>query len=270
LARATAWNRILAPALRYLLTTEAHVYAFAMAANFLLSFMPFTVLLLSLCRKVLHSRAGYDAVLAVLRDALPAGQEFIARNLQAMVYSRGKVQIFSLVFLLFTSTGVLLPLEVALNRVWRFPNDRSFVRNQAVSFALALACGSLAFLSVILTGSQRAAIVSLGTQWLWLGWLVMKLVALSVTILIFFLLYYFLPNGPVPLWPMLRAAAVIGLLMEIAKYAYMGTLPWLNFRATHGPFAISVTLVVWAFLGSLILLAGAHVSAFQDGRLGRR
>jgi len=38
-------------------------------------------------------------------------------------------------------------------------------------------------------------------------------------------------------------------------------LPWLNFEEVYGPFSLSVTLMFWAFLSGLLLLAGAHLSA---------
>jgi len=58
---------------------------------------------------------------------LPAGQEFVIRNLNSMVNSRQRVQLFSLVILLITSSGIFLPLEVALNRIWRFDKNRSYL-----------------------------------------------------------------------------------------------------------------------------------------------
>lgn len=264
-----AWAGVWRPSLRYLFTTEVHVYAFAIAANVLLSFIPFTVLLLALSRNVLHSQAAFDAVLAVVRDALPAGEDFIVRNLQLMARSQGRVQLFSFLMLLFTSNGVMLPLEVALNRVWGMRRDRSFLHNQAVSLLLAFGCGLLAFLSVLITAANRSAIGAvfgqsgLGAA---LSWAMMKMVALPVTISVFFLLYYFLPNGPVPARPMLRAAIYVGLLTEAGKYVYMLTLQWLNLRQHYGPFSISVALILWAFVGALILLAGAQVSALAARR----
>src|SRR5258708_2460685 len=57
------------PSLRYLFSTEVHVFAFAIAANVLLAFIPFSVLLLMLCQNVLHSNEARDGVLAVLADA---------------------------------------------------------------------------------------------------------------------------------------------------------------------------------------------------------
>jgi membrane protein len=264
----TFWERSLL-CLRYIFTTEVHVFAFAIAANVLLSFVPFSVLLMSLCRNVLHSQAAYDAVKDVLRDNLPAGQEFITRNLEVMVRSHGRVQFISFALLLFTASGVLLPLEVALNRIWRIKEDRSYLKNALFSFALAFCCGSLAFLSVLMTGVNRSAIAMfLGTGGIatWSSWIVMKIIGFPVTVCVIFLLYYCLPNAAVPALPMLRAAIFAGLLMETGKYLYIWTLPWLNFQEAYGPFAISVTLIFWAFLASLILLVGAHASAENQNR----
>ena len=53
----------------------------------------------------------------------------------------------------------------------------------------------------------------------------------------------------------------LGLLSEALKYAYIFALPRLNFAEVYGPFAISVSLMFWAFLSGMLLLTGAHLSA---------
>src|SRR3954471_2102665 len=100
---------------KYLMRTDVHTFAFSVAANSILSFFPFVVLMMTLIRRVFHSRVMYDVVVQLLRDYLPAGQEFVIRNLTSMVNSRQRVQAASMVILLVTSSGVFLPLEVALN-----------------------------------------------------------------------------------------------------------------------------------------------------------
>ncbi|MBV9670957.1 MAG: YihY/virulence factor BrkB family protein, partial [Acidobacteriales bacterium] len=132
---------------KYLTATEVHTYAFSVAANAILSFFPFLLLMLSVTERQLHSRAMSDVLLNLLRDSLPAGQEFVIGNLRRMVWSHGGVKIFSLIMLLFSSSGVFLPLEVALNKVWDIPKNRSYLANQLVSILLAFGCGALAMLS---------------------------------------------------------------------------------------------------------------------------
>lgn len=251
---------------RYLMRTDVHTFAFSVAANSILSFFPFVVLMMTLIRRVFHSRVMYDVVVELLRDYLPAGQDFVIRNLTAMVNSRQRVQVVSLIILLVTSSGVFLPLEVALNRIWRFENNRSYLGNQVISLGLAFACGVLALLSIALTAGPVGVLESLlhgyGTGFVRLvGFLLMKVFAIAASIAIFFLIYWLLPNGKVPMRAVLPAAIIMGLLSEALKYAYILALPYLNFQEVYGPFALSVSMMVWAFLSGLLLLAGANLSA---------
>lgn len=251
---------------KYLTRTDVHTFAFSVAANSILSFFPFVVLMMTLIRRVFHSRAMYEVVVQLLRDSLPAGQDFVIRNLNSMVNSRQRVQLASVVILLITSSGIFLPLEVALNAIWRFDKNRSYLGNQIVSFGLAFACGALALLSIGITAGPVAFLEWLlrghGTGFVRVvGFLVMKVFAIAASIAIFFLIYWVLPHGKVPARAVLPVAITMGLLSEALKYAYILALPWLNFQEVYGPFALSVTMMFWAFLSGLLLLAGAHLSA---------
>jgi YihY family inner membrane protein len=89
----------------------------------------------------------------------------------------------------------------------------------------------------------------------------MKIFAILASIAIFFLIYWLLPNGKVSAKRVLPAAIMMGLLSELLKYVYVFALPRLNFAEVYGPFAISVSLMFWAFLSGMLLLTGAHLSA---------
>jgi membrane protein len=260
---------------KYLLRTDVHTFAFSFAANSILSFFPFVVLLMTLIRRVFHSRVMSDVVVELLRDYLPAGQEFVIRNLNAMVETRHRVQVVSLAILLVTSSGVFMPLEVALNRIWRFPSNRSYLGNQLISLGLAFACGVLALLSIALTAGNVTLMEFLlrghGTGFVRLvGFVVMKAFAIAASIAIFFLIYWVLPNGKVPARAVLPTAIIMGLLSEALKYGYILALPWLNFAEVYGPFALSVSMMFWAFLTGMLLLAGANLSAEEHQRRGVR
>lgn len=258
--RRRGWDTI-----RYLTETEVHTYAFSVAANAILSFFPFVVLMLTICRRVFHSQAMYEIVLNLLRDYLPSNRDFVVKNMRALASAHGKAQVFSLCMLLVTSTGIFLPLEVALNRVWGFDKNRSYLANQLLSLGLAFCCGMLAMGSVALTaGNLHMLGVVVGYQnFVFRGtaYIVMKATAILATILIFFLIYWILPNGRVPWRSVLPAAVIAGGLTEGAKYVYIFMLPWLDFQDVYGPFAISVTLMIWAYVSGMLLLGGAHLSA---------
>ena len=251
--------------LHYLMRTEVHTYAFSVAANAILAFFPFIVLLMTLTRKVFRSQAMYDVVVQLLRDFLPTGQDFIVRNLSILVNARKGVQVASLLILLFTSSGVFLPLEVALNRVWGIEKNRSYLGNQIISLALAFAVGLLALISIAFTAGNHllidAAFADNSVLARTLTSLVTKVFAMAASIGIFFLIYWLLPNAKIPARKVVPAAFATGILWEAAKYIYIGALPWLDFKEVYGPFALSVTLMFWAFLSGLLLLGGAFLSA---------
>ena len=252
---------------KYMVRSEVHTYAFSVAANVILSLFPFIVLLLTICRRVFHSRAMEGVVADMMRSFLPTGQDFVIRNMQVLAHPQKGVQVFSVVMLLVSSTGVFLPLEVALNDVWGVKKNRSYLHNQIVSLGLAFAVGVLAMLSVASTAGQNSVL-----GWVFLGHTqnafyqfashgAMKFFAVIASILLFFLVYWVLPFRKVPARAVLPTAIVIGLLWEVAKLLYVRALPWLDFQAVYGPFYISVGLMMWAFLSGLLLLAGAHFSA---------
>jgi YihY family inner membrane protein len=251
--------------------TEVHAYAFSIAANAYLSFFPFTLLLLTLCRRWLHWQTAYGVILELLRIHLPAGAASIIRNLSQLAQARPRLQLISVVVLFFTSSGVFLPLEVALNQVWGIRRNRSFLRNQAMSFFLAVTTGLMAFLSILLsTVAQWVLNLTLG--WIPLRGLIaavsrvaMETLSVPVAVSICFVIYFFLPNGRVPVSQVLPAAMIGGVLTEVGKLIYMQTLPLFRFREVYGPYAVSATLLFWAYGAALILLFGAHLGARGSG-----
>lgn len=255
------------PTIQYLMKTEAHTYAFSVAANAILSFFPFMVLLMWLIRNVFHSQTMFNVVVDLVKDHLPAGQDFIVRNLTYLVKSRQRVKMASLVILLITSTGVFVPLEVAFNRIWGFAKNRSYLGNQIISLFLAFACGVLALASVGLAAGNELVLtfVMRGNEnivFRALTFVVLKIFATAASIAIFFLIYWVLPNGKVRARSVLPAAVAMGVLWEVGKIIYIKTLPWLNFQEVYGQaFSISVALMFWAFISGLMLLAGAHLSS---------
>jgi membrane protein len=260
----------------YLAQTEVHTYAFSVAANVILSLFPFIVLMLTLARHVFHSPAMVAVIADEIRYFLPAGQDFVIRNMTILSRSQGGVQIASIVMLLISSTGVFMPLEVALNQVWGAGRNRSYLMNQLVSLGLAFAIGTLTLISISLTAAQHGLL-----SFLFLGntdnvvfaflthWL-LQITAAVISVLIFLLIYWVLPNRRLPIVAVVPAAVTTGLLWEVAKRIYIALLPWLDFRSVYGPFSVSVSLMMWAFVSGLLMLAGAHYSASRHAlRLAR-
>lgn len=270
------WPQLVSLA-RYLSQSEVHTYAFSVAANFILSLFPFIVLTWTIERRLFHSPHMEAIIADMLRYFLPAHQEFVVRNMALLAHVHSHVRIISIVTLFISSTGVFLPLEVALNRVWQVPKNRSYLHNQILSLALAFIVGVLALLSIAFTAAQNhlLQIIFFGRTenivFAVLANTVLRISAAILSISIFFLIYWILPNRKLPIRSVLPTAIVAGLLWEAAKTVYVLILPWLKLDSAYGPFSVSVGLMIWAFLTGLILLAGAQFSATRHTlRLARQ
>lgn len=251
----------------YLSRTEVHTYAFSVAANAILSLFPFIVMLFMISRQVFHSAAMTEVVSNMVSYFLPSNQEFVVRNMALLVHPRSRVQIFSIIMLLISSSSVFLPLEVALNQVWGVKKSRSYLVNQLLSLGLAMAVGLLAVISVGVTAAQSKILGLLffghtnNFIFNFLAHVFLGISAAFLSVSIFFLIYWLLPNRKLPVRVVLPTAVVTGLLWDVAKEVYVRLLPWLDLRSAYGPFAVSVTLMIWAFLTGLLLLGGAHSCA---------
>ncbi len=253
----------------YMTRTEVHTYAFSVAANAILSLFPFIDLLLTITDHVFHSLSMERVIGDLLRNLLPTGQDFVIRNMMLLAHAQRKVAVFSLIMLLISSSGVFLPLEIALNHVWNVRENRSYLRNQIVSLGLAFAAGLLALISVAFSAAQRRLLGVLffghthNFLFRFLTQSVLQILASASSIGIFFLIYWLLPNRKTSAISVLPSAVITGLIWEGAKLLYIAALPHLDLPSVYGPFATSVGLMMWAFLSGLILLAGANYTAMR-------
>jgi membrane protein len=256
----------LRPTLRYWMQTEVHVYAFSVAANVLLSFYPFLIVMMSVSRFFFKEQTTVSAIQLALRDYFPD-------SFTSFLYTKGQhenlpprraTEIASIILLLFTANGIFEPLEVALNHVWGIRKNRSYFRNQLVSLGLIFACGTLALGSMSLTALNTSPERGwFGITAAFLPALFFKLAAIPMAVMILFLIYYFLPNGRPPVKRVLAAAIGVGLLLEGFKYFNKLVWPWFQRKLEneYRIFQYSVSLIFLGFLASMIVLAGAEWAA---------
>ncbi len=276
------WRKDGTALVSYLLDSEVHTFAFSVAANVILSFIPFIVLLYMLADTVFH---GFAMMQHVINDMvayfLPSNQDFIASNLAgvAAASSRHGVQFFSLVMILVACTGIFLPLEVALNQAWGVTKSRNYLQNQVIAFGLAvlmvvLGMGSIlvnalarALLALVLVHTTNIKVIDFVLNFTYQGSSFILLAATTgvASILFFFSIYWLLPNRKVPWQPVLRTSIYTGIVWLVSKYAFEAVLPHMHLADLYGRFYVSVGLLFWAYVTGLILFAGAQFSVSRMG-----
>ena len=250
--------------------TEAHVYALAIAASVLLSFYPFLSVMISLCRDVLQWPAAEQAIYLAVNDFF-AGKvgKFIVYNI-SLPYIVPRLHFTAMFLLLFTANGIFEPLEVALNRAWGVTVNRTYLKNQAISLGLILACGALALFSLMLTALGEQFMAASGGFWgslaVFTQRLLFKLAAVPVSMFALFLVYWQLPNRKIEPSRVAPVAVVVGLMLEGLKYVNLLLSNFLAKKLEHeySIFQFSVTILLWSFVAALIVLAGAQWTARRD------
>jgi membrane protein/epoxyqueuosine reductase len=253
------------PAVYDLSTSETYVFASAIAFNALLSFFSFVVLIGAFLIHVARWQHGYETIYRLMMAFVPVESGLLFRSLDEVTRGPGgQVGLFSVALLIFSSSGAFLPLEIALNRAWGFKQTRGVIKQQVIYLPLVIACaaiilGAVALISVwdyVLGGLLGEAILrrlifnTVGT-----------VVSLPFIVLIFFLIYYLLPNSKVQGSQIFFSSVAMGALWVMATFVYQLLIPAFNFRGSYGGMYGLMAVVIWVFISSFILILGANLSA---------
>ncbi len=265
--RRRTWTAIFS-AVDFLLSNEIYTYASAIAFNVLIAFFPAVIVVLT----VIHQIAGpglHDAAVAAVTDYLPSNRAFFAAQINGVTNHFSGMTFVSLAILLFSAVGIFIPVELALNYVWKEPKPRHWFVSQVISFFLL---GLFILVSLVPVALSWAAGLALETVFFFLSgtaflagvkWLVFKVLTVPFTILGFAVVFAVLPNRKLNLEEVVPAAIFSGVCFELGKYVYIAFLPLLGFREIYGAFFVSVTFVTWALFASLIMLMGVYLTT-QD------
>jgi membrane protein len=234
-----------------LLARETMVATNAIAFNFLLCLFPLLLVVVAALQAVPARRVS-TGLLLVLGELIPFEGAAMAQAVETLGRSARKLELFSLVLIVWGSSGIFVPVEMALNRAWG-GRPRTFWRSRLLAFVMTIGGGLLAFASVALTVLVR----SYGTGWPRLTSLGAKATALATTYALFFFIYRLVPEPGVGSRASLKAALVAGTAWEAMKYLFVINLARTNLRVLYGPLAFAVALVLWAYVSSLVLVFGA-------------
>jgi membrane protein len=242
-------------AVRALVSRDIAVLTNAIAFNLLLCLFPLLLVLVAAAQQLGDSRRVGAALLTLLSELIPFEHQALATSVRSLGRMAKTVEAFSLVLVVWGSSGIFMPVEMALNRVWG-GQPRTFVHSRLLAFVMTIAGSALVFLSVALTSLAR----SYGRQWPVLAGSGAKAIAFLLTFLVFFFIYRIIPDPPVGTAVAARAAAWAGTGWEAAKYLFVINLTRANLPVVYGPLAFAVSLVLWAYVSSLVLVFGALMS----------
>lgn len=240
----------------------------SIAYHAILSLFPL-MLLLAAIGGVFIGRYELSGQLTVLLGRyLPMKPDFILKNLASISHSFGRITVVSILLLLWSSAGVFLPLEKALNRAWDVEKGRNWLRSHLVGLEMAIVLGMLMLLSLVL-GSVNNYLHR---------WVQVKIfhhtnlpldifynaafifATFGLTLAMFLAVFQRLPNHPLRFREVLPGAALTALFWEAARSLFTLLLPHFNYSHIYGSIGAVVALMTWAYISSAVLLFGAQVS----------
>jgi uncharacterized BrkB/YihY/UPF0761 family membrane protein len=97
----------------------------------------------------------------------------------------------------------------------------------------------------------------------WFFKLAGPLMSLPFLILLFFVIYYLVPNGKVRLRQVIFTSVATAVLWLLGTFVFWLALPLFDFSESYKQLSSLMALVTWVFISSFILILGADLSARQ-------
>jgi membrane protein len=268
------WTTMLGHTFHQFHDNDLFTSAAAMSYFGLLTLFPGLILLLALGKRL---TAGTDMLNEMLRrvaQAYPGSGEFLDATVRSLSDLGTGVIITCIIVTLWAGSWVFAVVERALNRIWN-TTSRAFLHGRALTLGMIGIVGLLLTVSVLVT-SLLVAVQQLAgrlsprqlERWSWIGslgsafWqIIFVLVSIFITVILFMLVYRFMPNARVHLRDTIPGAIVGGLLWEAAKYIFAWSLHYFHYDQIYGSVGAVVAVLTWGYFSSLILLYGAQLTA---------
>lgn len=236
----------------------------------LMTLFPALLLMLALSNKITAANELVNHAV----DVYPGSRTFLRETLRSFSSVSTGVLISCFIVVLWAGSWVFAVIERALNRIWG-ATSRAFWHGRALTIGMIGIIGLLLALSVAITSvvvalrqmagnlSPRQIIrypilLSAGSVF-WQG--IYAIVSFLVTVLLFVVIYRFMPKAEVSLRDTLPGAVLGGLLWELAKYLFAWSLNYFHYDQIYGSVGAVVAVLSWSYVSSLILLFGAQLTA---------
>jgi len=170
---------------------------------------------------------------------------------------------FGIIGLVFAVLSVLGRIEQAMNVIWQARQGRPFGRKLMDYLALMILLPlsvNLGFATEAMLQNQniiqRIAII---LPIAWLAALIFKLLPLLIVVITFSILYRFLPNAKVGMFPALIGGVMGGVSWFLIQAIYVRLqIGVAKYNAIYGSFATLPLFLLWLNIAWIVFLAGAE------------
>ena len=261
------WTRVGRRAVSGFMAHEALQYAGSMAYFSVLSLFQLLVLGVVVFSLFFGQGEARQVIVDQVAAGSPLDPETIGGVIDAVIESRGGVTIIGGLFLVWSALGVFSSISNGIGRAFEATRPRGFIGEKVLGLLLMGITGGLAAASLvigILTGIVQEAAGGV-IRAVPGGELVIALIGLVVPFLLIFvafvLIYRLVPNRPVTfaeVWPGALAASLLWTVLRFGFTYYATHIA--RYDSAFGPISTAITLLVFLYFASVIVLLGAEVA----------
>jgi membrane protein len=257
------WLGVLGHSAQQVLAPDSSQAAAAIAYFTLISLFPLTLFTIAIASLWLDPQLVEGDVVNRLEFVAPALGQLLGQNIERIVVERRSVTGFAIITLLWSGSTIFHVITRALDTIWEVGRRRPVWRHRGLALVTALSL-SILLLMASLVGSTVVTVLDslvsapVRTVYTTLSYFYPPV----LSVLLFGLLYYFLPHTKITVRDVLPGAIVGGLLWELAKRGFLYFVAnYLTLsNLVYGSVATLVAFLAWAYISSILLLYGAHVN----------
>jgi len=207
---------------------------------------------------------------AMIENAAPSLAVMVEDHLQTFIRNAGETTGVGIFGLAVTAVLLINTIQTAFDRIWgggrgfkiqRFPIYWALLTLGPILFGIAFSISSYAF-ALAQSSSYMSGAVRLYSV----------IAPFTLEAVGFLLFYRLMPTRPVRWMDAATGAVIAALLFELLKRAFGYYLGFLgNYQTLYGALAALPIFLIWMYLGWLVVLIGAEITAsLPEWRSGRR
>jgi membrane protein len=249
--------------------------ASGLAFNLLICFIPLILVILSIVGFFFYSsQETLTYVQKYLDKLLPQASSKLTSNILNIVKDRKLVGLIGFVGLFWAASRLFSSIRTVLDKTLEVSWPHGFIKEKLMDLLMVFVTGFLFLISFILTGLidlLGSIPEKLGIKapsqivFHWWGILVSLMGGYLFSMLMFFLLFRFMPSRRPSNRTALLTALLIAALWDAAKYIFRLYVNLLNnFTAVYGSLGLLVVFVFWIYYSCLIFVLGGEIVWLQE------
>ena len=261
------WTRVTRQAAIGFIKHEALQYAGSMAYFSILSVFQLLVLGVVVLSYIVGEGDARQFVIQQVDAGTPLNPDTIGGVIDGVITSRAGISLFGVIFLIWGALGIFSAISQGVSRAFAVTNPRPFWQDKLIGLLLMVITGLLGVASVVIgivTGIIQSATDDVLAR-VPGGYLALSLIGFLTPLLLIFiaflLLYKLVPNRRVTFAEALPGAIVATVLWTLLRigFTYYATRV-ANYDSAFGPISAAISLLVFLYFASVVVLLGAEVA----------